>query len=234
MNATEDGQDYVGYPAWFLVNPGDLREGNTIQRGTWVPNDDARSSRMELAAWSVGKSQTFQIKGYDATAYGTSYTGQALGDCYWNHVYSKGTITHNHIYDGKYGIFLGVSCSGDYVLDQQGSGWTETSSDTAQIDDTNLTFSVQTTSQSEYTTSTPGVYTEIWTVASTTTEIVATSQDMWVNQLGGKFPGGLIGVVGIISIVVVLLAVTVALRKRKSAPPPPPTEPRGSAMPEEI
>ena len=128
--------------------------------------------------------------------------------------------------------------SGDYTRDRQGSGWTEKSTDTAQIDDTNLAFSVQTTqttSQSEYTTSTPGLYTEIWTVASTTTETVATSQDM-LNQLGEKVPGGLIGLVGIIAIVVVLLAVTVVRRKRKSAPPPPtaPGETRGSTLPEGI
>ena len=127
-------------------------------------------------------------------------------------------------FDSIYGIFIGISDSGDYTKDRQGEGWTETSTDTAQIDDTNLAFSVQTTqttSQSEYTTSTPSLYTEIWTVASTTTETVATSQDVWLNQLGEKFPGGLIGLVGIIAIVVVLLAVTVARRNRKSAPPTP-------------
>jgi hypothetical protein len=196
-------------------------------------------TKKKLVAWSVGDPQTFQIKGYDATAWGISYTGQGLGRCSagYDHAYSKGTVKRVWTFDSIYGIFIGISDSGDYTKDRQGEGWTEKSSDTAQIDDTNLAFSVQTTqttSQSEYTTSTPSLYTEIWTVASTTTETVATSQDMWLNQLGEKFPGGLIGLVGIIAIVVVLLAVTVARRNRKSAPPTPPGETRGSTLPEGI
>ena len=239
VNATKENEDWIGYPAWFLVNPGDLREGNTIQKGAWVPNNDAKSSRLELVAWSVGKPQTLQIKGYDATGWGTSYTGQGLGNWYndYDRIYSKGTVRRIWTFDSIYGIFIGISDSGDYTRDRQGSGWTEKSTDTAQIDDTNLAFSVQTTqttSQSEYTTSTPGLYTEIWTVASTTTETVATSQDM-LNQLGEKLPGGLIGLVGVIAIVVVLLAVTVTRRNRKRAPPPPtpPSETRGPTLPED-
>ena len=192
-----------------------------------------------MVAWSVGDPQTFQIKGYDATAWGISYTGQGLGRCSagYDHAYSKGTVKRVWTFDSIYGIFIGISDSGDYTRDRQGSGWTEKSTDTAQIDDTNLAFSVQTTqttSQSEYTTSTPGLYTEIWTVASTTTETVATSQDM-LNQLGEKLPGGLIGLVGVIAIVVVLLAVTVTRRNRKRAPPPPtpPSETRGPTLPED-
>jgi hypothetical protein len=41
VSGTEGGKDWIGYPAWFLLNPAVLREGSTIQRGAWVLSDDA-------------------------------------------------------------------------------------------------------------------------------------------------------------------------------------------------
>ena len=62
VNGTEGAEDWIGYPAWFLLNPAVLREGSTIQRGAWVLSDDAKSNVIKSVTWSVGKPQTIQIK----------------------------------------------------------------------------------------------------------------------------------------------------------------------------
>jgi len=214
VNATGDSdggispEDYAGYPAWFLVNPMDLRDGNTIQRGTWVPNDDAKDSRIELAAWSVGNPQTIQIKGQDDTAWSISYTGQGLGNWYNNYVYSKGTVRRVWTFDSTYGIFIGISDSGDYTRDRQGSGWTEKSTDTAQFDDTNLDFtvltttSVQTTEQTTEVTPTPTVMTSV------VTQTVATEP----FSIGST---GLMAVIGLVAVIAIVAALLSMRRRSK-------------------
>ena len=147
LNATEKGKNWIGYPTMILVNPAGLQEGATVQRGWWMPSNDAKSDAVKLVTWSVGTPQTIPIKGQTVNAWSLSYTGQRLG--YWygsnSKVYPTGPQTDTRLYDSIYGIFVGISSSGEFRLEKQNGGWTETYSETSRIDDTNLAFSVPTT-----------------------------------------------------------------------------------------
>jgi hypothetical protein len=222
VDGTEGAKGWIGYPAWFLLNPTVLREGGTIQRGAWVLSDDAQSDVIKSVNWSVGELQTIQIKNYGASAWSLSFTGPHRGNYYHNlqgsKDYSIGSETVTYLFNSVYGLQLGSSYLGDYKLDRSDGGFTETYSETMQIDDTNLEFSVPTTSSVM---TTPPVV----TTTSIVTETVATTPPSTptpaskeAEQITGRglivSPEYLI----IAALIIVILLLIILLKKRITLP----------------
>jgi hypothetical protein len=137
---------YVGHPAYFMVNIGQLVEGGKAARYWWVPDNDGKGDHIADVDFSVD-AQTATVKGVELKAWRLSYTGDNLG---WfpNNVgvYSKGPATENDLFDPVYGILVGSSYKANTSgVPTGGAGsWTEEITDDYQLDDTNLDFSTAT------------------------------------------------------------------------------------------
>jgi len=140
--SNKDYKDDVGLQSVWMTTPTGLTQGSTVlcpwygKTTTEVP-------------WRVAGSQTVSIEHINVSAWKLVYTGE--GVAYWSlkDVGSTGTETITRLYDAYYGIELGWSVVGSYVLTSKWGGWTETYSSTAQITETNLVFPVSVTVSAE-------------------------------------------------------------------------------------
>jgi hypothetical protein len=141
ITAVCDGctEDWMGHPAWFMLNPTAPRQGDTLQFGWWKANSDAKSSTLINVPFTVGV-QSVVIKGVSLQSWVLTYSGNQLGFWRVGDVYSKGTTTDNELFDVVYGVNVGWSESGQYEYTGSGGGWTETYSSEGHVGDTNLTF----------------------------------------------------------------------------------------------
>jgi hypothetical protein len=224
IDGTEEAEDWIGYPAWFLANPADLRDGGTVQRGAWVLSNDSKSNVLKLVAWNVIGSQTIQIRNYGVSLWSLSFSGPCRGQ-YLHHLddsfdYSTGSLTTTYLFDSVYGIQLGGSSSGDFKLERTDGGFTETYSETIQFDDTNLDFSVPTTSISAQTTETNSTTISTQTTEATSTPTITTSVVTHTIaaepfSIGGT---GLMAMIGAVAVIAIIAAWLVIRSRSKPRP----------------
>jgi hypothetical protein len=136
-----DYSDQVGHPSWILINPTTPTAGGTVQGVWYVPNSDATSSTLTDVPWTVSKSSV-NVKGTQVGAWKGTYTGDGFGWWRSGNVHSKGSETDTQSFDSTYGTYLAGSFSGNFAFTRTGGGWTETFTESDNISDTNLTFSV--------------------------------------------------------------------------------------------
>jgi len=136
--SNKDYKDDVGLQSVWMTTPAGLTQGSTVLC-PWYGKTTTE------VAWRVSGSQTVSIEGINVNAWNLVYTGE--GVAYWSlkDAGSTGTETITRLYDAYYGIALGWSAVGSYVLTSKWGGWTETYSSTAQITQTNLVFPVSVT-----------------------------------------------------------------------------------------
>ena len=137
------GKDIIGHPTWYMVNVGQLTEGGKVAHHWWVPESSAKGDKITDVDFSVD-SQTAKIKGADLKVWRLSYSGDTLGWWRSNGVYSSGPATRTDLYDPIYGIWVGhsfKSTTNGVVAGGAGS-WTEDYSEDLQFVDTNLSFTM--------------------------------------------------------------------------------------------
>jgi len=144
-------KSYVGHPTWYIVNVGQLNEGGKAARHWWVPDSNAKGSKIADVNFSVD-TQTAKIRGAELKVWRLSYSGDTLG--WWrndNGVYSTGPATRTDLYDPIYGIWVGYSekSTTNGVAAGGDGSWTEDFSEDLQFVDTNLSFTMAVTLNAE-------------------------------------------------------------------------------------
>ena len=139
----ESANEEVGHVTWILLATG-LNVGDTPLLWWSVPNSDGVTSTITNVPWKVEKLQTINVKGVDVTARVVTYAGESLGSYWWSsgdqELHTKGLTTASQLYDTVYGIYMGLTRTGNYAYSSSRGGWTEKYSSTNQITDTNLEF----------------------------------------------------------------------------------------------